>query len=257
MSSLMSGEQERASGSFRRYMKNVVGKVRKACEMYNLIEDGDRIAVGVSGGKDSMALLYALNEFRGYSPKRFTLTAAVVDPQFNGQKTDYSGLERFCGDKGIPLIIRRSNLAEVIFDIRKENNPCSLCARMRRGMLHDMTLEAGCSKIALGHHMNDEVETLFLNLFHQGRLEGIRPKTYLSRKNITMIRPLILCGENEVIPFVKGLDLPVVNSMCPMDGHSERESVKRFIREQEVLHPGFTQNTFSAMQRGNISDLGI
>lgn len=237
-------------------MKNIEGKVRKACEEYNLIETGDRITVAVSGGKDSMALLYALSEFRNYSPKEFSLTVAVVDPQFNGIRTDYSLLEAFCNERNITIDIRRSNLAEVVFDTRNEKNPCSLCARMRRGILHDMTIAAGCSKIALGHHMNDAVETLFLNLFHQGRLESIKPKTYLSRKDITMIRPLLLCEEGEITSYVTALSLPIVKSLCPKDGHSEREEIKKFIKEQEQKYVGFTKNTFFAMQRGNISELG-
>lgn len=239
------------------YMKNVEGKVRKACEIYSLIDDGDRITIGVSGGKDSFALLYALNEFSKYSPKRFSLTVAVVDPVFNNQYTDYSAIELFCSDNGIPLSIRRSNLAQIVFDTRREKNPCSLCARMRRGILHDMTIEAGCRKIALGHHMNDAVETLFLNLFHQSRLESIKPLTYLSRKDITMIRPLLLCEEGEIISYMTSLNLNVVKSSCPMEGNSERDEVKRFIKEQENRYSGFVKNTFCAMQRGNISGLGL
>ena len=238
-------------------MQNVEGKVRKACEMYGLIEEGDRIAVGVSGGKDSMALLHSLVEFSRYSPKSFSLVALVVDPQFGGSMTDYTSIEEYCKSKNIPISIRRSNLAEVIFDTRNEKNPCSLCARMRRGMLHDMTLEADCSKIALGHHMNDAVETLFLNLFHQGRLESFKVKTYLSRKNITMIRPLILCQEGEILSYTKSLNLPILASRCPMDGHTERERIKEFIREKEREYEGFTKKTFEAMQRGNISELGL
>ncbi|MCL1830037.1 MAG: tRNA lysidine(34) synthetase TilS [Oscillospiraceae bacterium] len=237
-------------------MKNVEGKVRKACEMYDLIEDGDRITVGVSGGKDSVALLAALTKISSYSLKRFSLSVAIVDAQFNSQATDYTAVEEFCQQNNIPIAIRRSNLAEVVFDKRNEKNPCSLCARMRRGILHDMTLEAGCSKIALGHHMDDAVETLFLNLIHQGRMESLKPKTYLSRKNITMIRPLILCGESEIQSYVMSLNFPIIKSQCPKDGYSEREEIKNFVKQQEKQYKGFTKNVFCAMQRGNICGFG-
>jgi len=238
-------------------MINIEGKIRKACEAYSLIDDGDRIAVGVSGGKDSVALLYALHSLSSYYNKKFFLTALIIDPQFDGIMTDYTPIMSICDELGIEIKVNRSNLGEVIFKIRKEKNPCSLCARMRRGMLHDMTIDAGCSKIALGHHLDDAVETLFLNLFHQGRLESFKSKTYLSRKDITMIRPLIFCRESEVREYVKQLCLPVVKSCCPKDGNSERETVKRFLEEKEKEYPGFCEKAFYAMQRGNISDLGL
>lgn len=238
-------------------MKSVEGKVRKAVSLYDLIEDGDRVAVGVSGGKDSVALLQTLVSLSRYSERKFSLTALVIDPRFGGVDTDYTTLISFCDSLSLNAYVRRSNLSEVIFDIRNESNPCSLCARMRRGMLHDMAKEAGCEKIALGHHMDDAVETLFLNLFHQGRLESFRPKTYLSRKNITVIRPLVLCSEDELRSYVTRLGLPVVKSLCPKDGHSEREVVKGFIREKEREYPGFLRRTFHAMQSGDISGYGI
>ncbi len=236
--------------------KSVEGKVRKACDLYELIDDGDHIAVGVSGGKDSVALLHILASFRQYSPKQFSLHALIIDPQFNSTETDYTPLLSLLQSMEIPYSIRRSNLGEVIFEIRNEKNPCSLCARMRRGALHDMAIDAGCNKIALGHHMNDAVETLFLNLFHEGRLESFRPKTYLSRKDITMIRPLVLCEEREIVSYVGRHSLPIVKSRCPKDGHSERERIKQFISDKEKEYPGFLNRTFYALQRGNISGFG-
>ena len=238
-------------------MKSVEGKVRKATGIYGLIDDGDRIAVGVSGGKDSVALLNILSSLSRYSEKTFSLTALIIDPLFGGKETDYASILCLCEELSVPATIKRSNLFEVVFDIRNEKNPCSLCARIRRGALHDMALAEGCNKIALGHHMNDAVETLFLNLFHQGRLESFRPKTYLSRKDITMIRPLVLCSEEELQSYVFRLGLPVIKSSCPKEGNSERDVVKRFIREQEHDYPGFLQRTFRAMQNGDISGFGV
>lgn len=238
-------------------MKTVEGKVRKASALYSLIDEGDRIAVGVSGGKDSVALLAALASFMGYSSKRFSLVALTLDPQFESKETDYSALAAYCGDLGVPHRIRRTNIGEVVFDIRNEKNPCSLCARMRRGVLHDMAVADGCNKIALGHHMDDAVETLFLNLFHEGRLESFYPKTYLSRKDITMIRPMILCEEREIAAAATRHSLPIVKSRCPKDGFSERENIKQFIKQKEKEYPGFLHRTFHAMQRGNITGLGV
>lgn len=234
-------------------MKSVEGRVRKACEVYDLLDEGDNIAVGVSGGKDSIALLNSLAGYKRYSRKKYSLTALIVDPGFDNVDTDYSLVVKMCENLEIPVHIRRSNLGEVIFITRKEKNPCPLCARMRRGMLHDMTLAAGCNKIALGHHMNDAVETLFLNLFHEGRLESFKPKTYLSRKNITMIRPLVFCEESQIISYVSRNGLPVVKNRCPADGNTERENIKKFIADKEQEYPGFLKRTFNAMQRGGIS----
>lgn len=238
-------------------MKRIEGKIRKACDTYNLINDGDRIAIGVSGGKDSLALIAGLSGMAKYYSKRFELTAISLDPCFGGVSTDFMPVTEMCGSLGIEHHIKRTNLGEIIFDIRKESNPCSLCARMRRGALHDMCLELGCNKIALGHHMDDMVETFFLNLFHEGRVAAFAPKTYLSRKDITMIRPLIFCTEAEVQGSVSRCALPVVKSKCPMDGVSERQNIKEFIKQQNRQYPGFLKRTFTAMQNGNISGLGV
>ena len=238
-------------------MKQIEGRARKACSLYNLIEDGDRIALGVSGGKDSVAMLGAMHSLMRYSKQHFTLTVLILDPQFTGTETDYSELIRYCEFLRVPAMIRRTNIGEVVFDTRNEKNPCSLCARMRRGVLHDMCIELDCNKIALGHHMDDAVETLFLNLFHEGRLESFYPKTYLSRKNLTMIRPMILCEESEIASAATRRSLPIVKSICPKDGFSERENIKQFIKQKEKEYPGFLRRTFYAMQRGNITGFGI
>ncbi|MEG1017412.1 MAG: ATP-binding protein, partial [Oscillospiraceae bacterium] len=157
-------------------MKSVEGKIRKAVAQYGLIEAGDCVAVGLSGGKDSLAMLVGLAGLMKYSEIPFSLRAVTLDMCFGGKDTDFSPVTKLCESMGVEHIVKRTNLAEVIFDIRKEQNPCALCSRMRRGALHDMSIECGCNKIALGHHMDDVVETLFMNLFNEGRLETFRPK---------------------------------------------------------------------------------
>ncbi len=237
-------------------MRQLEGKIRKATECYSLIEDGDVIGVGVSGGKDSLALLSGLSALRGYYPKSFSLVALTLDPRFGNADADFSAVSALCESLGVRHIIKRTNLSEIIFDIRKEKNPCSLCARMRRGALHDLCVENGCNKIALGHNMDDVVETFFMNLFNEGRLAAFAPSTYLSRKNITMIRPLIFCEEREIENAVRRSELPVVKSACPMDGHSERQRLLDFLTEKEKDYPGFLRRTFTALQSGNVSGLG-
>jgi tRNA(Ile)-lysidine synthase TilS/MesJ len=237
-------------------MKRIEGKIRKACHHYDLISAGDRVAVGVSGGKDSVALLAGLVRLRRYYNHPFSLVALSLDPCFGNTPTDFAPITELCRQWGVDHVIKRTNLGEIIFDIRQEKNPCALCARMRRGALHDMCLAQHCNKIALGHHMDDVVETFFLNLFHEGRLAAFSPKTFLSRKNITMIRPLIFCTEQEVAGAMRAADLPVVKSACPMDGVSQRQRVKEFIAQKEREYPGFLHRTFTAMQQCDISHLG-
>ena len=236
-------------------MKTVEGKIRKADEIYRMIDDGDRIAVGVSGGKDSVALLCGLASYGSYAKKRFSLTALVLDPGFFNKPGDYSKVEELCEKLNLPMRLRRSDIGRVVFGTRGEKNPCSLCARMRRGALHNMAIESGCNKIAFGHHMDDAVETFFLNMFYEGRIAAFQPVTYLSRKNITLIRPLILCTESEVRSAVKRGNLPIVKSRCPVDGQSKRQEMKEFIGQKESEYPGFLKKTFAAMQKGDISGL--
>ena len=173
-------------------MQELMSRMRAAMEKYEMIAPGDTVAVGVSGGKDSLALLYALNELRRFYPAPYTLKAISVDPCFFGQPTDYSAIEALCGEMGVEYVIRRTELYHIIFETRKEANPCSLCARMRRGMLHNMCNALGANKLALGHHMDDAAETFMMNLLSGGTLGSFRPVTYLSRKEITMIRPFFM-----------------------------------------------------------------
>ena len=176
-------------------MEKLVGKVRAAVQHYDMIDEGDQVAVGVSGGKDSLFLLCALAELSRYYPKKFTVAAITADPCFGGVPTDYSAIQRLCESLSVPYTIKRTDLGPLIFDVRKEENPCALCAKMRRGILHNMCLELGIRKLALGHHFDDAVQTFFMNLCYGGRVGCFSPKTYLSRKGITVIRPLIFCEE--------------------------------------------------------------
>lgn len=227
--------------------------MRSACQQYDMINDGDRIAVGVSGGKDSVCLLAAMANLRRFYPCKFELVAITVDPRFGGEEGDYSQIEELCKKLDVEYIIKRTQLAEVIFDIRKESNPCSLCARMRRGALHDAAKEVGCNKIALGHHLDDVAETFIMNLFNGGTLDCFMPVTYLSRKDIYMIRPLIFARESDCARVVRRENLPVVKSKCPADGHTERQEVKEFLSSLEKKYGDVRHKILGAMQRKEIN----
>ena len=234
-------------------MQKFLSLVRCAVDKYSMIEEGDRIAVGLSGGKDSVALLTALAELRRFYPKSFSVTAITLDPRFDGNNTDYSELEELCRRLDIPYIIKRTDLGNIIFNLRKEKNPCSLCARMRRGSLHDAAKAAGCNKIALGHHMDDAAETFMMNLLNGGTIGSFKPITYLSRKDIYMIRPMILARESDTVRVVRKLQLPVVKSKCPADGSTERQEVKELLASLGKKYGELPPKIIGAMQCGDIS----
>lgn len=235
-------------------MQKLIGYMRKSITDYKMLEDGDKLAVGVSGGKDSVALLAGLCRLREFMGIDFSLIALTIDPCFDNKETDYSPIERLCERLQVPYVIRRSELGDIIFNQRKESNPCSLCARMRRGMLHDMCNDNGANKLALGHHYNDAVETFVMNLFHEGRVGCFQPVTYLSRKDITMIRPLVFAPEKDVASAVRRCGLPVVKSKCPVDGNTSREEIKSWLVHMEKNgYEGLTKRMFGAILRGHIS----
>lgn len=234
-------------------MQKLLSYMRSACQQYDMIKDGDRIAVGVSGGKDSMALLAAMANLRIFYPAKFELVAITLDPRFGGEDADYSEIEELCKKLDVEYIIKRTQLAEVIFDIRKESNPCSLCARMRRGALHDAAKAAGCNKIALGHHLDDVAETFIMNLFNGGTLDCFMPVTYLSRKDIYMIRPMIFARESDCARVARRENLPVVKSKCPADGTTERQEVKEFLNSLEKKYGNVREKILGAMQRKEIN----
>lgn len=234
-------------------MQKLLSYMRSACQQYEMIKDGDRIAVGVSGGKDSMALLAAMANLRKFYPEKFELVAITLDPRFGGEDGDYSEIEKLCEKLEVEYIIKRTQLAEVIFDIRKESNPCSLCARMRRGALHDAAILAGCNKIALGHHLDDVAETFIMNLFNGGTLDCFMPVTYLSRKDLYMIRPMIFARESDCARVARKENLPVVKSRCPADGTTERQEVKEFLNSLEKRYGSVRHKILGAMQRKEIN----
>lgn len=234
-------------------MQKLLSYMRSACQQYEMIKDGDRIAVGVSGGKDSMALLAAMANLRKFYPEKFELVAITLDPRFGGEDGDYSEIEKLCETLEVEYIVKRTQLAEVIFDIRKESNPCSLCARMRRGALHDAAIAAGCNKIALGHHLDDVAETFIMNLFNGGTLDCFMPVTYLSRKDLYMIRPMIFARESDCARVARKENLPVVKSRCPADGTTERQDVKEFLNSLEKKYGSVRHKILGAMQRKGIN----
>lgn len=234
-------------------MQKLSSIMRAAVDRYNMIEEGDRIAVGVSGGKDSIALLAGLAHLRRYYPKKFDLVALIADPSFQNTPTDFSRVEDFCRELDVPCIIKRTELYRVVFEIKKSNSPCSLCAKMRRGILHDMAKDAGCNKLALGHHSDDAVETFMMNLLCAGNIACFRPVTYLSNKDLWMIRPLILADESKIAALVENKALPVVKSTCPMDKNTQREKSKELIRSLSKDYPDIKAKILGAMERSEIS----
>lgn len=231
-------------------MKKVVSLTRRAIEEYNMIDDGDKIAVGVSGGKDSLVLLCALAELSRYYPKKFTVIALTLDM---GYKSDYSKIQILCDKLGVEFKVKYTNIKEIVFDIRNESNPCSLCAKMRRGSLNDFALENGCRKVALGHHNDDVLETFLLSLMHEGRIHCFSPVTYLDRTQLYQIRPMIYVRERDIRGVVRNYDIPVVHSECPADGSTQREYMKELIKRLEKEnYPGLRKRLFRAIQNSSI-----
>ena len=206
-------------------MQKVLSTMRKAIEKYSLIENGDKIAVGVSGGKDSLVMLKALNDFKKFGLYDFEIVAVNIDI-YNG-KEDYSGLQKFCNDLGVELHIEPTDIQNIVFNIRQEKNPCSLCAKMRRGALNSVCNKLGCNKLALAHHLQDVTTTFFLSLFYEGRLSTMLPKSYMSNSNITLVRPLYLTEESKIINASK--NMPILKSKCPADKDSKRQDIKAMI----------------------------
>lgn len=232
-------------------MKRMLSYTRRGVDDYNMIEEGDKIAVGISGGKDSLALLCSLAYLRRFYPKKFELIAITIDMGFEGGM-DFTPVKELCEKLDVPYYIIPTEISKIIFDVRKEANPCSLCAKMRRGALHNAAKELGCTTVALGHHFDDVVETFMLNLFFEGRIGTFSPVTYLSRMDITVIRPLIYMPEKDVRYFASKTELPVVTSTCPADGNTERENMKQLLASIERQNKGLRYRIFGAIQRGEI-----
>lgn len=234
-------------------MQQLLGMMRKAIVDYNMIENGDRVMVGISGGKDSVALFTGLVRLQQFIGIDYEVVGVTLDPGFDGIVQDYSAIEGLAESLGARYTVKHTDIGHVVFDIRNEQNPCSLCARMRRGALHDMAKELGCNKVALGHHADDATETLMMNLFNEGRIGCFSPVTYMSRKDITVIRPLIYAGEKDVMHAIRINDLPVVKSKCPVDKTTNRQWTKDFLSQMEQEHPGITKRIYGAIKRGHIN----
>lgn len=227
-------------------MNKFTGYIRRCIEDYSMINENDVIAVGVSGGKDSLALLCAMANLQKFYPKHFELHALTVDM---GNGVDYSEIAELCNRLDVQYTVKHTEISKIIFDYRQEKNPCALCAKMRRGALHDMMTDLGVNKIALGHHFDDAVETFLLSLFYEGRISCFQPVTYMSRKGVTQIRPMLYVGEGTIQSLAERYKLPVAKSNCPMDGESKREEVKMLIKSLSKQYSDLKSKIFGAMQR--------
>ena len=228
-------------------MQKLLSQVRKCIRDYQMLSPGDRVAVGVSGGKDSLALLRLLAELRDHSAVPFELLAVTLDMGY--EEMDFSPVADLCARLQIPYTLRRTQIREIVFDIRKEENPCALCAKLRRGILNETAVALGANKVALGHHYDDTVETFALSLIYEGRISCFLPVTYLDRTGLTLIRPMLYLHEKTIRNFAEREHLPVVHNPCPADKNTKREDVKALLYELEGRYPGLKDNIFGGLQR--------
>ena len=231
-------------------LQKLLSHTRRAIDTYSMIDEGDRIAVGISGGKDSLALLYALANLRRFYPKKFEIIAITINLGYPGFKTE--AIASLCQELNVEYYVENTEIYDIIFNHRKETNPCSLCAKMRKGALNDKINQLNCNKIAYAHHKDDIIETFLMSLIFEGRIHTFSPVTYLDRSKLTLIRPLIYCGEGEIKSFEKLMNLPVVEAKCPADGYTKREYAKQHIRALEIENPGCKEKIFAAIERGNL-----
>ena len=238
-------------------MQKILGHMRKAIQEYDMIQNGDRICVGVSGGKDSVVLLYGLAQLRKFIGISYELTAVTLDPVFQGNRCDYSEITKLCESLGIEHKVIITEIGSIVFDVRKEKHPCSLCSHLRRGALHDEAVALGCNKIALGHNYDDTVETFLMNLFTEGRIGCYSPVTLLEDRDLTVIRPLVLAEEKEIRRAVRKSGIEIVKSKCPADGHTNRQKTKEFIASLERSDHGLKDRLFGALVRSGIDGWGI
>ena len=232
-------------------LQQLLSYTRKAVDEYKMIDTGDHIAVGISGGKDSLTLLYALHGLKRFYPNKFELSAITVDLGY--EKCDFGPVRELCSELGVPYKLVKTDIAKILFEDRKESNPCSLCAKMRKGALNEAVKEMGCNKVAYAHHKDDIIETMLLSLIFEGRFHSFSPKTYLDRMDLTVIRPMMFVDEADVIKFRDKYELPVVKSRCPVDGFTKREYAKDLVKELEAAHTGARNRMFTAILNGNIS----
>ena len=232
-------------------MQKILSKMRKAIEDYDMIQEEDKIAVALSGGKDSVTLLYALKNLQIFYPKKFELMAITVNPGFDGFDTKV--LEKIAEEVKVELVIAPSDIKAIVFDVRKEKNPCSLCANLRRGILNSVAKEHGCNKIALGHNEDDVIETFLLNMIYAGKLSTLAPLSYMDRSDMTLIRPLIYTPEKYMKSFIKRNNIQIMPKVCPMDGKSKREYALELLRNIEIEYKHSRANIIGAIKRANIN----
>ena len=235
-------------------MQKILSHMRKAIEEYKMLDEGDKIAVCLSGGKDSITMLYAFKNLQIFYPKKFEIIAISVNPGF--EHFDIEFLKALCNKIDVPLFIENSNAKEIVFDIRKEKNPCSLCANLRRGVINSVAIREGCNKIALGHNQDDVLQTFLLNLLYTGNIGTFSPMSYMDRSKITLIRPLIYTPEKDIKRYIKRNNISVMDKVCPMDGTSKREDMKNLIYSLSKNIPMIRANLFGAIQR-NLDDWKI
>lgn len=231
-------------------LQQLLSFTRKAVDEYQMIQEGDHIAVGISGGKDSLTLLYALHGLKRFYPNKFELSAITVDLGY--EEFDLSPVHELCQELGVPYKVVKTDIAHILFEERKESNPCSLCAKMRKGALNDAVKEMGFNKVAYAHHKDDIIETMLLSLIFEGRFHSFSPKTYLDRMDLTVIRPIMFVDEADVIGFKNKYNLPVVKSKCPVDGYTKRQYVKELVKQLNTEHPGAKNRMFTAILNGDI-----
>lgn len=232
-------------------LQKLLSHTRRAIDTYGMIDEGDKIAVGISGGKDSLTLLYALANLRRFYPKKFDIIAITINLGFPG--FDTSEIAKLCEKLGVEYYVEETEIYEIIFNYRRESNPCSLCAKMRKGALNDKIKELGCNKLAYAHHKDDIIETFLMSLIFEGRIHTFSPVTYLDRSNLTLIRPLMFCNEGEIKAFERDMELPVVKAKCPADGYTKREYAKQHILALEKENPGCKEKIFTAILNANLS----
>ncbi len=231
-------------------LQQLLSFVRRGVDDYNMIQEGDKIAVGISGGKDSLCLLYAMKGLQRFYPKKFDLVAVSVNLGFEGM--DFSPVQKLCDELDVPYYIVPSEISEIVFNTRKEDSPCSLCAKMRKGALNDFVKSIGCNKVAYGHHKDDIIETLLMSLIYEGRFHTFSPVTYLDRMDLFVIRPMLYVSEADVQGFKNKMDLPVVTNTCPVDGYTKREYIKNLLRNLNLENPGVKNRIFTAITNSNI-----
>lgn len=233
-------------------LQRLYSYARKAIDEYHMIENGDKIAIGISGGKDSLTLLYALAGLRKFYPKKFDIVAITV--QLGLKEMDFSPVQKLCKELEVEYHIVKTEIYQTIFEIRKENNPCSLCAKMRKGAFNEKAKELGCNKFAYAHHKDDLVETLYMSLMFEGRIHTFSPISYMDRMDITLIRPLLFTPEADIIGFTNKYNLPVVKNKCPADGYTKRQYIKDFLKNLEKETPGVIDRAFTAILNADFKD---